>query len=151
MTCMGIGKIWTVGQLPLPHHLSSHCWHTKISLGTMAPRPVGEAGHVIWAYLASRAPLFFAIVIVRSSWLSARDDAIQGYVWQVQPCANRTTTPLFAGSSRVHNIIAIDSWLPNLLVWVFAPFGQFCKISLSINRCVLTDHIFILEWLPILR
>jgi len=56
---MGIGEIWTVGKLSQPHLLSSHCGPMKVPLGVAAPAPVDEAGHVIRAYLASRAPSIF--------------------------------------------------------------------------------------------
>jgi hypothetical protein len=54
---MGIGEIWTVANLPQPHLFSSQCSQMNVSLGMAAPRPVGEAGHVIQAYVASRAPI----------------------------------------------------------------------------------------------
>jgi len=57
-SCMGIGEISTVGTLPQPH-LSGRGWQMKVLLGFAVPRLGGEAGHVIQAYLSSRAQTIF--------------------------------------------------------------------------------------------
>jgi hypothetical protein len=52
---------WNLGswQSSTAQPFSSHCWQMKVSLRIATPRPLGWAGHVIQAYLTSRAPIMF--------------------------------------------------------------------------------------------
>jgi len=93
----------------------------------------------------------FTIVMVHYSGYHAWNDAIAVNAWWVRLSAHRTSNPIFTDSSRAWNIVAIDSWLVKQLVWVVDPFGHFGKRPISIEPFVLTDCLFALARLQILR